>query len=129
MTHLSYWSHTTLILHVTHYPTGHTPIQLVILLIRPTHPSYCSPTDLTGYTPILMVTHPSYWSHTYIPNGHTPHPSYMSHTILMVTRPSNWSHTHHTDHTRILLVTHRFDWPHTNLNGHTPILLVTHPPS
>ena len=92
--------------------SGHTPILLV------THPSYWSHTHPTGHTPILLVTHPSYWSHIH-PPGHTP--------ILLVTHPSYWSHTHPTGHTPIIPVTHSSYWSHTHPTGHTSILLVTHP--
>ena len=60
--------------------------------------------NYSGHTPILLVTHPSSWSHI-LPSGHTPillvtHPSYC---IVLVTHPSYCSHTHPPAHTPILM--------------------------
>ena len=46
-------------------------------------------------THTLLVTHPSYWSHTH-PAGHTRILLYGHTPILLVTHPSFWSYTHPT---------------------------------
>ena len=101
-----YWSHP--------HPTRHTPIILgaqTHLIVKHKDSHYWARTHPAGQLPILLVTHPSYWSHT---------------TILLVTDLSYLSHIHPTGHTPVLLVTHHLYWLHTNPTGHIPIqLLVT----
>ena len=102
------------ITHTRPYYWSHISILLV------TYPSYWSHTHHSGHTSILLVRHPFHWSRmlTRILLVTHTHPTCHTH-------PSYWSHTHPTSLLLILLVTHPSYWSHTYLTGHTQILLVT----